>query len=121
MRYPYWARSNGTDHFWVSGHDGGKYEYAVDADRRLASGAHCLANTADPHRGIRRDIRPHEPLSFHPARDVAAVAGASDAYWEDAWHLPKPLGKRRTLVFFAGKLVGVGVGVGVEVRVGEGS
>eukprot|EP00966_Prymnesium_polylepis_P334219 7389611-Prymnesium_polylepis.1 len=113
-RLPYWVRRNATDHFWVSGHDGGKYEYANLADQRLAANAHCITNTADPHREIRRDTVPHPLYSFHPNRDVSAVAGASDKYWEDAWTLAKPLSERGTFAFFAGKLHSDGRDQGVR-------
>ena len=67
--------------------------------RRLNAGETCVTQ-------VRRDLPAHPTFSFDPNRDVAAVAGASDAYWEDAWALAKPLDERRTLVFFAGKLHG---------------
>ena len=113
-KMPYWTRRNASDHFWVSGHDGGKYEYANLADPRLAANAHCITNTADPHREIRRDLPPHELYSFHPNRDVSAVAGASDKYWEDAWTIAKPLPERSTFAFFAGKLHSDGRDQGVR-------
>jgi len=117
-RFNFFDKHGGADHFWVSGHDGGKYEYSNLANPRLAANSHCITNTADPHRGPRRDdIEAVAPFSFNPATDVAAVAGASDSFWLDAWSLSKPLASRSTFAFFAGKLHSDGRDQGVRKAV----
>lgn len=127
-RWPWLARRNGSDHFWVSSHDAG-HDFAVLTDARFRANAIAIANSADTDPSIPSGVVSYPqppPLAasavetaadrnrtrhagrasrasrippFSPSRDVSCVPYVGGL--PGAVSLPPPA-RRKVLAFFAG-------------------
>eukprot|EP00920_Eleutheroschizon_duboscqi_P011473 GHVT01027437.1.p1 GENE.GHVT01027437.1~~GHVT01027437.1.p1 ORF type:complete len:337 (+),score=15.99 GHVT01027437.1:462-1472(+) len=96
IRYPYWDRSLGSDHFYVCAHDMGA-SVTASADPNLQKNAIAVVNTADYNDSF---FVPHKDISMppHPEHGEGSLPETGHGGWD---HDPST---RTTLAFFAGQL-----------------